>query len=348
MELLERYLQAVRRHLPWTRQDDIVAELRANLEAQLEDKEAELGRKLTDAEVEVWLKQMGAPIQVAARYQPQRSLIGQELFPIYWFVLKLALTWCFVIYAIVSTVEIAANGGGAEAIVEAALHLPWVLFVNAAIVTLIFAAIELTGARLPEKCAQIAGMGKGWPEAMESPFDARPDDRIDDGKKRRSFAQAVARVIFGWLFLIWLVLVPHYPFLLWGPGIFWWDSLPYELAPVWWTFYWCAVAVNAFELAWHMVNLFTGRWQAVSRGQHTMMRFIGILPLAVLLSAPGHALFLLRNPADSAAHGATLAQMNDVVYRALEIAAVIVVLRMLWILGRASIDFYRKRLAAMR
>ena len=47
MDLFERYLQAVRKYLPWQRQDDIVAELRANLEAQREEREAELGRPLT-------------------------------------------------------------------------------------------------------------------------------------------------------------------------------------------------------------------------------------------------------------------------------------------------------------
>jgi hypothetical protein len=348
MELLDHYLQQVKRHLPWLRQDDIIAELRANLEAQREDKEAELGRKLTDAETEAWLKEMGSPLQVAARYQPHQYLIGPALFPIYWFVLKLALTWCFVIYALVSTVEIAANSRGAEAIVEAALRLSWVLFVNAAIVTLVFAVIELTGGRLPEKCAELAGMGKEWPEAMETPFEASPDDRIDDGKKRRSFAQAVARVIFGCLFLIWLLLVPHYPVVLWGPGVFWWGSLPYKLAPVWWTFYWCAMALNVFELTWHMMNLFTGHWQGPRRGQHFLMRVIALVPLAVLLSAPGHALFLLKNPADAAEHGATLAQMNQGVYRALEIAAAIVMVRLLWMMIRASIDSYRKRLAAAR
>jgi len=41
---LDRYLQAVKKHLPSRRQDDIIAELRANMESQLEDKEAELGR----------------------------------------------------------------------------------------------------------------------------------------------------------------------------------------------------------------------------------------------------------------------------------------------------------------
>jgi hypothetical protein len=56
MELLDRYLQAVRKHLPGKRQEDILAELRANLEAQLEDEEAELGRPLTRQEAEAWLK----------------------------------------------------------------------------------------------------------------------------------------------------------------------------------------------------------------------------------------------------------------------------------------------------
>jgi len=61
MELLDRYLQAVKKFLPSRRQDDIIAELRANMESQLEDKEAELARPLTATEAGDWLKQMGAP-----------------------------------------------------------------------------------------------------------------------------------------------------------------------------------------------------------------------------------------------------------------------------------------------
>src|SRR6516164_9401632 len=98
MELLDRYLQAVKKHLPWQRQDDIIAELRANLESQLEEREAELGRPLTGPEAEAWIKQLGPPMQMAARYQPQQYLIGPAVFPIYWFVLRTALLWATVIY----------------------------------------------------------------------------------------------------------------------------------------------------------------------------------------------------------------------------------------------------------
>ena len=158
MELLDRYLQAVRKHLPWQRQDDIIAELRANLEAQLEDKEAELGRPLTKEEAEDWLKQIGSPIQVAARYQRQQYLIGPALFPTYSYVLKLVLTWATAIYAIANAVTIAVGNQGGEAVLRAALRLPWIWLINAAIVTLIFAVIELLSARFPEKFGELGPM----------------------------------------------------------------------------------------------------------------------------------------------------------------------------------------------
>ena len=49
MELVDRYLKAVRFWLPKTRQEDILAELSEGIRAQIDEKEAELGRKLTDA-----------------------------------------------------------------------------------------------------------------------------------------------------------------------------------------------------------------------------------------------------------------------------------------------------------
>jgi hypothetical protein len=124
MELLDRYLQAVKRHLPWQRQDDIIAELRANLESQLEDKEAELGRPLNTGEMEAWLKQMGPPMQVAARYQPQQYLIGPAVFPTYWFVLRTAFLWALIIYSIVSAVLIVVKIPSGIAVLEAVLRVP--------------------------------------------------------------------------------------------------------------------------------------------------------------------------------------------------------------------------------
>jgi hypothetical protein len=343
MELLDRYLMAIRRHLPWLRQDDIIAELRANLEAQLEDKEAELGRKLNNAEVEAWLKQMGSPIQVAARYRPQQYLIGPTLFPIYRFVLRLTLGWCAVIYAIAKAVEIVANGLGVDGVTGAMVHLPWALFINAAIVTLIFVIVERSGIKIPEQFAQGAAMGNDWPQGAVLPSNLRVDGR----KKPKSYAQAVAEVIFGWILLMWLLLVPHYPFLLMGPGAVILKVTPYQLAPVWWTFYWCVVSLNLTELAWKMVDLLRERWQGPHHVQHLVKKVLGLLPLLFVLAAPGGVLFLLKNPADTT-YAATLAQINQWTYRGFEVVAAIVVLQLVWDAGKMSVEAYRKRLAAVR
>jgi hypothetical protein len=351
MELLDRYLQAVKRHLPWERQNDIIAELRANLEAQLEDKEAELGRPLTKEEAEEWLKQIGAPIQVAARYQRQQYLIGPAIFPTYSYILKLVLTWATVIYAIANAVTIAVSNQGGEAVLQAALRLPWIWLINAAIVTLIFAVVEQTRVRFPEKfCAfwRLAGSMTGPMTAPWSPLDLPPVG-AGDGEwfKPRSFARALLEVFSGCLFLAYVLLVPHYPFLLFGPGVWYLRSLPYQLAPVWWTFYWLLVCLNTFELAWKIVVLARGAWQRPpNRARHLAMHALLLIPLGVLLAAPEHKLFLLKNPADAATLGSALAAANKGVLQALAIVVAIVVLQLVWGIVRASLDAYRKRVAA--
>ena len=135
MELLDRYLEAVRKNLPWKRQDDLLAELRANLEAQLEDKESALGRSLTKEEAEAWVKQLGSPMQMAARYQPQQYLIGPALFPIYRLVLKTAFLWFTAIYAVVGVIQAAGSEDPSSALLGAAGRFPWQLLGVAAWIT---------------------------------------------------------------------------------------------------------------------------------------------------------------------------------------------------------------------
>ena len=57
MELLDRYLHAVKFWLPKAQQDDIIKELSDNILSQMEDKESELGRPLNEAEQSAILKQ---------------------------------------------------------------------------------------------------------------------------------------------------------------------------------------------------------------------------------------------------------------------------------------------------
>ena len=49
MELVDRYLKTVGTLLPKEQKDDILRELSENIRSEMEDKEMELGRPLTEA-----------------------------------------------------------------------------------------------------------------------------------------------------------------------------------------------------------------------------------------------------------------------------------------------------------
>ncbi len=194
MELLDRYLQAVKKHLPWQRQDDILAELRANHESPLEDKAAELGRPLTVAEIEAWLKQIGPPVQMAARYQPQQYVIGPSIFPIYWYVLRFASLLALIVYSVVSAVLVYAGAYPTlTATLAAVLRIPGVLLTTAMWITLAFACIEFAITRfgtiwLPtDKFPATAGYGPNWtPSDLPRSRKTLPEARSRAATPRRS------------------------------------------------------------------------------------------------------------------------------------------------------------------
>ena len=349
MELLDRYLQAVKKHLPWQRQDDILAELRANLESQLEDKEAELGRPLTTSEVEAWLKQIGPPMQVAARYQPQQYLIGPAVFPTYWYVLRLAFFW--------ATDHLRDRERGADCFrgqprrgcpAGSCASLAGRSYDVAAWVTLTFAAIEFAVVRYPGRYQSLAVFTPinsiDWTPSTLPPVEKTPAG----GKKPRSFAQAVAEVVFGFLFLIWLLLVPQHPFLLWGPGVIYMHLSPFQLAPVWMQFFWWIVALNVLQLAWRCLDLWQGAWQRPRQLQQIVFKVIGLIPLLFLLNVPNQACLTLKHPAlDQARYGGTLVLINRSIHLSLLCVCAIVVLQLLWETGQMGLNTWRKRAAAM-
>src|SRR5215472_7611256 len=96
MDLVERYLHAVRFWLPRGQQDDVAAELGDDIRSQIEEQEGKLGRNLTELEVASLLKERGRPMIVAGRYRPQEYLIGPALFPAYRFVI-IIVALCYLI-----------------------------------------------------------------------------------------------------------------------------------------------------------------------------------------------------------------------------------------------------------
>src|SRR5215472_16193844 len=106
MELLDRYLKAVARALPAAQREDIIRELSEDIRSEMEEKESQLGRELTEAEQEGVLRQRGNPLLVAARYRQDhrtlafgRQLIGPILFPFYIKVLSFNLGLTLIVIA---------------------------------------------------------------------------------------------------------------------------------------------------------------------------------------------------------------------------------------------------------
>src|SRR3984893_7086667 len=151
MQLLERYLQAVKFWLPKDQKEDIIAELSEDIRSQIEEKETELGRRLNEVELEAILKQRGRPILVANRYLPQENLIGPVLFPIYRLVLKIVMLCYVVPWTATWMAFLIFNSGYAAKFVGHSwfegFGFLWAslwstAFLAAGIVTLIFAILE--------------------------------------------------------------------------------------------------------------------------------------------------------------------------------------------------------------
>ena len=340
MELLDRYLQAVRKYLPLRRQDDIIAELRANMESQIEDSESELGRSLTQGEFDDFLRKMGHPMVVASRYQPQQYLIGPTMFPMYVYVLRLALLWAFIVCMIVAAVVTPLTNGTGGAVVEALFRTPGILIQTAAWITLVFAAFEFARTRYPNVCPQIEGLNKSWNPSTLPPLEK---DSLREGKPR-SFAQAVAEIIFSVLFLGWVLLIPHYPVLLLGPGVAILPVSPYQLAPVWWTFFGWIVALGIMQIVAKCIDLARGSWERPSRIQQIAFKIVGLIPVLVLLTAPGHIYVFLKNSAvDQARLGQNLDQVNNAIHLGFSVICAIVVLQLAFDIGKLVSEGYRSR-----
>jgi hypothetical protein len=144
MELLNRYLHAVRFWLPKSQQEDIIAELGEDLRSKIEDREAELGRALDEAGLAAILKQRGNPMLVAGSYLPQRSLIGPALFPIYQFILRLVIVWILppIFILVVGPATVLSGRDPSLALIETVWTLLMAAVFAFGVITLVFAAME--------------------------------------------------------------------------------------------------------------------------------------------------------------------------------------------------------------
>lgn len=307
--LIDRYLRAVRDHLPRAQQDDIINELSDSLHSRFEDEEAARGRPLGSDEQAAILKGFGHPMAVAARYRGDersvtfgRRLIGPELFPTYMKVLavNVAITLLIGVIALVAGATIWSGFAG--------ILVP--LAIQFTIVTAIFVFIDARWVRNPDGWdpRTVSSMG---PDVDVSSIDGIATQLI--GKEHRRAVAVTTSVLEMGLIALTLTValaigVPdRIGFLASGPG--WRDVF----VP--------AIAVLVFALVTPIVTIVRPRWTrfrvAAHAGIDLAMIAIGVVSLAV------GQWVVLADPATASAGEADLVRLINDIAR-VSIAATIV------------------------
>lgn len=146
MNLIERYVTEVGKHLPRKNRLDIEAELRSTLEDMLEDRKAAGDNTPIEEMTEELLKEFGSPKKVAETYHTHLYLIGPGMFSTYTFVLKIvlaAVTLGLMIVLIIGMVSADTTSGEMlNLLLEFVSNLIGGLVAAFAHVTLIFAILE--------------------------------------------------------------------------------------------------------------------------------------------------------------------------------------------------------------
>jgi hypothetical protein len=259
VDLLDRYFHAVKFWLPKAQRQDIISELSEDIRSQIEDKETELGRPLTEAEVEAILVRIGRPVLVASRYLPQRHLIGPALFPIYVFVLKIVAA-CYLVpwillgfgLAFASPSYQAAHGGwfGALGAVWGGFWMTALVAVGT--VTVVFAALE-RGATTPK-------LLENWNPRKLPPV--RDPNRIP---RATSIVELVANIVFA----SWWILAMSSPLVVDRRDI------QITLAPVWIYFFWGYLILAAANIAVAGANLLQPNWTRTRAGLRLVTNLCG-------------------------------------------------------------------------
>ena len=303
MELLDRYLQAIKTFLTGKDQDDILLELRESLLSQMEEKEHSLGRPLTSNDIEAIIRESGPPFMVAARFGPHRSLIGPALFPFYWLAIKLLLLIALVFQLIESSIRVIVNSD-----TSTLFAIPSNLFFEAVWITAIFAGVEYALSFANVKVKPIRWNPKSLPKL-------RGEVKV----VRRS--ESIAAIVFGIAGLIWLRSLPN--------GIFLGGRPDLQFATVWSTLYWLFIGLAVAGIARSVVLLINPYWAAFNRASGLLMNAATLVGFYMLFRG-GPWVFVLNTSANRPHWDAVAVLLNQVFYYSLLCAVILISVRLAW------------------
>jgi hypothetical protein len=286
INLIERYIQHVGKHLPEKSREDVKREIRSLIEDSLEDRSRELEHPIDEAMTVDVLREFGRPEKMAASYTPERYLIGPRLFPTFWLVAKIVTS----VMLAIALVKLFIGLGQADANFPLLLLQTLLEFGGSAIaalgnVVVVFAILQYF---MPE-LGQESEDEKDWdPLKMEKIED---DDQINR-----------VEMVFGITFsVIGLALFNFFPELLGFSFITdgEWVFLP-ALSQVFFTYLpWINILWGA-EILLNLFLLIRGQWQTITRWGSISVKFATIILAGFMLAGPS---LVGLNPQDMVASG---------------------------------------------
>ncbi|HKW62180.1 MAG TPA: hypothetical protein VJN89_06515 [Candidatus Acidoferrum sp.] len=296
MELLERYLRAVKIFLPRREQDDILRELSENILSQMEDKAAELGRPLNESEQAAILKQHGHPFVVASRFRntPVQYLIGPVVFPFYWFVLKI-LFWIGLGVSALNSIALLTSGEPVRQLLNGLLDFAHTALPVFGWVTFVFAVLDFFIA----KFHLIDKLNQRWDPRSLPAVAAVPEQKV-----RRS--QSIFGLIGGGVYVAWLLAAPYYPYLIFGPA-----ATALRLAPEWHRFYLPVVVLAIAGLAQAAINLVRPQWTWLPPATRLVCNVAALVILRFILKTHSYVFVLVADSANRA-HYESVAQIANI------------------------------------
>jgi hypothetical protein len=235
MDLIDRYLAAVRRHLPKSANPDIVSELSDSLRSQAEEREAQLGRALNEDEQSTLLKPHGHPWLMASRYMPQQYLIGPGLYPYYRQALTIVVFWVVLPITLLGGTLAAINSVEPGQWFSRMLSAAWNgAIYSMGIVTLVFAVLEHERVRFTAL--------ENWnPRRLPAHSHGREIPR----------SESLIGMVFQLAFLIWWTNVVGLPNFIIHNG----EPVQFAAAPMWSGLYYPILLTVAASIGVSMVDL---------------------------------------------------------------------------------------------
>ena len=265
MDLLERYLAAIRMDLPAREADDILAELRDDLANRIEEREDMLGRPLGKAELSALLKEFGHPLVIAGRYRKHQYLIGPEAFPFFFAATRIVLAIVVGALLLAATVDVLVSHQEPVRRFAQVLGDLWPALLST------LGAMVVTFALL-ERAGFPAEHIRRWkPESL-------PDLKFK--KPRDSWWEAPFEVAAGVAFLLWWTGVIHFPIVSSSHEV---RVLP---GPVWASYWWPILILVAARLVMSLIAWLRPNWR-VARGLLNLATTVVAITLLVVIYHAG-------------------------------------------------------------